>query len=110
MGTDVLSLIHPHIPSNSEYLLGKKPNIRYSDIWLFHCGATRIRTGDTRIFSPMLYLLSYGTIINFAFQNPLISFAGAKLGIFLILTKFFQKKIRNIIFFTRNSCHNNIFL
>ena len=26
------------------------------------CGATRIRTGDTRIFSPMLYLLSYGTI------------------------------------------------
>ena len=24
-------------------------------------GATRIRTGDTRIFSPMLYLLSYGT-------------------------------------------------
>jgi len=40
----------------------------------------------------------------------LISFAGAKLGIFLILTKFFQKKIRNIIFFTGNSCHNNIFL
>jgi len=39
-----------------------------------------------------------------------ISFAGAKLGIFLILTKFFQKKIRNIIFFNRNSCHNNIFL
>lgn len=24
-------------------------------------GATRIRTGDTRIFSPMLYQLSYGT-------------------------------------------------
>ena len=27
-------------------------------------GATRIRTGDTRIFSPMLYLLSYGTIVS----------------------------------------------
>ena len=25
------------------------------------CGTTRIRTGDTRIFSPMLYQLSYGT-------------------------------------------------
>ena len=25
-------------------------------------GTTRIRTGDTRIFSPMLYQLSYGTI------------------------------------------------
>ena len=26
-------------------------------------GATRNRTGDTRIFSPLLYHLSYGTII-----------------------------------------------
>ena len=25
------------------------------------CGATRNRTGDTRIFSPLLYQLSYGT-------------------------------------------------
>ena len=29
---------------------------------IHHCGATRIRTGDTRIFSPMLYQLSYGTL------------------------------------------------
>ena len=28
---------------------------------LFYCGATRNRTGDTRIFSPLLYQLSYGT-------------------------------------------------
>ena len=28
------------------------------------CGATRNRTGDTRIFSPLLYQLSYGTIIS----------------------------------------------
>ena len=27
------------------------------------CGATGIRTRDTRIFSPLLYQLSYGTII-----------------------------------------------
>ena len=27
----------------------------------FCSGTTRIRTGDTRIFSPMLYQLSYGT-------------------------------------------------
>ncbi len=35
-------------------------------------GATRNRTGDTRIFSPLLYQLSYGTF----------GFAGAKIGIF----------------------------
>ena len=28
----------------------------------FSCGTTRNRTGDTRIFSPLLYQLSYGTI------------------------------------------------
>ena len=32
----------------------------------FSCGTTRNRTGDTRIFSPLLYQLSYGTIINYA--------------------------------------------
>ena len=35
------------------------------------CGATRNRTGDTRIFSPLLYQLSYGTII---FANPYLEF------------------------------------
>ncbi len=30
---------------------------------LIFSGATRNRTGDTRIFSPLLYQLSYGTII-----------------------------------------------
>ena len=29
----------------------------------FGGGATRNRTGDTRIFSPLLYQLSYGTIV-----------------------------------------------
>ncbi len=36
----------------------KKPSISAG---LF-CGATRNRTKDTRIFSPLLYLLSYGTL------------------------------------------------
>ncbi len=45
-------------------------------------GATRNRTGDTRIFSPLLYQLSYGTVafasakvvIYFKTPNNLISF------------------------------------
>ena len=32
----------------------------------FICGATRNRTGDTRIFSPLLYQLSYGTLKVFS--------------------------------------------
>ena len=31
----------------------------------FFSGATRNRTGDTRIFSPLLYQLSYGTVVLF---------------------------------------------
>ena len=30
---------------------------------LLQGGATRNRTGDTRIFSPLLYQLSYGTVV-----------------------------------------------
>ena len=33
------------------------------------CGTTRNRTGDTRIFSPLLYQLSYGTIISLSNSN-----------------------------------------
>ena len=33
-----------------------------------YCGTTRNRTGDTRIFSPLLYQLSYGTN-NFLFTG-----------------------------------------
>ncbi len=32
---------------------------------LIFSGATRNRTGDTRIFSPLLYQLSYGTVVLF---------------------------------------------
>ena len=40
-------------------------------------GATRNRTGDTRIFSPLLYQLSYGTII---LQEGFPLIAGAKVS------------------------------
>ena len=46
------------------------------------CGATRNRTGDTRIFSPLLYQLSYGTIV----------FGGANIEVIFISAKFLQKK------------------
>ena len=51
-------------------------------LYLLSCGATRNRTGDTRIFSPLLYQLSYGTII---FLN-----ADAKVGVFFFSAKFFS--------------------
>ena len=36
--------------------------MKFKDYIIFKSGATRNRTGDTRIFSPLLYQLSYGTI------------------------------------------------
>ena len=46
------------------------------------CGANGNRTSDTRIFSPLLYQLSYGTII----------FACAKIELFLIIFLIFYRK------------------
>ena len=48
----------------------------------FLCGANGNRTSDTRIFSPLLYQLSYGTII----------FACAKIELFLIIFLIFYRK------------------
>ena len=50
---------------------------------LFWGGATRNRTGDTRIFSPLLYQLSYGT--------SLIS--GAKVGLIFETAKQNEEKM-----------------
>ena len=36
----------------------------FSKIEKLFGGATRNRTGDTRIFSPLLYQLSYGTLLD----------------------------------------------
>ena len=58
------------------------------------CGATRNRTGDTRIFSPLLYQLSYGT-------NALFSFATAKVCFFSDSPKFCCK---NIVMFATTNC------
>ena len=46
----------------------------YNNLGLILSGATRNRTGDTRIFSPLLYQLSYGT----SYLRNLIGFATAK--------------------------------
>ena len=68
---------------------------------LYFCGATGNRTSDTRIFSPLLYQLSYGTSLapKFAiFGNPDntdFRKAGAKVLLFFELTKLF------CIFFTK---------
>ena len=40
----------------------------------FLSGATRNRTGDTWIFSPLLYRLSYGTSFRFANLKPYFEF------------------------------------
>ncbi len=53
-------------------------------------GATRNRTGDTRIFSPLLYQLSYGTIVC----NALFSIASAKVDIFFYPPNYIQKKLK----------------
>ena len=44
----------------------------------FFCGATRNRTGDTRIFSPLLYQLSYGTLVRFCECKSTIYFGTDK--------------------------------
>ena len=52
-------------------ILGKEKSLNFFEIQGFtsfaflKSGATRNRTGDTRIFSPLLYQLSYGTIMSF---------------------------------------------
>ena len=50
----------------------------------FSSGATGIRTRDTRIFSPLLYQLSYGT-------KPFCVIASAKVGKIFLSANFFVK-------------------
>ena len=47
--------------TNPAQLTDTKKDSRISEV-SFCGGATRNRTGDTRIFSPLLYQLSYGTV------------------------------------------------
>ena len=52
-------------------VLGKRKSLKclifrdLPNLKSFKSGATRNRTGDTRIFSPLLYQLSYGTVVLF---------------------------------------------
>ena len=55
-------------------------------------GATRNRTGDTRIFSPLLYQLSYGTNLLFSATVRLQRYAK-----FWNLQIFWQKKKEKVI-------------
>ena len=67
-------------------------------------GATRNRTGDTRIFSPLLYQLSYGTksvvkhigtyFSAHSIKNLSFSFVVAKVDIFLILQIFYKFSVK----------------
>ena len=50
---------------NSRFRFGIRSLLLFA---FLQSGATRNRTGDTRIFSPLLYQLSYGTIV-FACAN-----------------------------------------
>ena len=65
----------------------KKPRRRTARLLI--SGATRNRTGDTRIFSPLLYQLSYGTIASFASANlrVILLLAKGRADFLLILSK-----------------------
>ena len=60
----------------------------------FSCGATRNRTGDTRIFSPLLYQLSYGT------ERAYDRFASAKVVSFFELPNFHTLFVAYVGFYT----------
>ena len=69
--------------ANLYYCPKRKTLIDYTSIRAR--GVTRNRTGDTRIFSPLLYQLSYDTRLIFRF-------AGAKVGLFRELCNFLSRK------------------
>ena len=56
-------------------------------------GATGNRTRDTRIFSPLLYQLSYGTIFVYASCLK----ASANIGRFFLPCKYFIKKMQKFL-------------
>ena len=63
------------------------------------CGATRNRTGDTRIFSPLLYQLSYGTVVLFN---------GCKGKHYLLHSKHFNEKYSNKMHFKEDIEKNHV--
>ena len=70
----------------------RKESCISATLW-FSSGATGNRTRDTRIFSPLLYQLSYGTIFLIYFEElPFLPIGIAKVGIFFYPANFFRKK------------------
>ena len=65
----------------------------------FFSGATRNRTGDTRIFSPLLYQLSYGTVVLFN---------GCKGKHYLLHSKHFNEKYSNKMHFKEDLEKNHV--
>ena len=65
----------------------------------FFGGATRNRTGDTRIFSPLLYQLSYGTVVLFN---------GCKGKHYLLHSKHFNEKYLNKMHFKEDIEKNHV--
>ena len=63
--------------------------MREKHLCTFFGGANGNRTSDTRIFSPLLYQLSYGTIV----------FACAKIELFLIIFLIFTVKMKKRRYF-----------
>ena len=55
------------------------------------CGANGNRTSDTRIFSPLLYQLSYGTIVFIFADWGVPVFSDAKVGIIFELARGFSE-------------------
>ena len=83
--------------SNYEYIQKINPAVpewRQAGLFKGGGGANGIRTSDTRIFSPMLYQLSYGTffVALTEFLSSLAKryfvLAGAKVRLFPILANF----------------------
>ena len=68
-------LLHQIACFCGQYIKKKPPKQLYfsgfHDFSFCKSGATRNRTGDTRIFSPLLYQLSYGT--NLLFSATVVS-------------------------------------
>ena len=71
----------------------------FSKIEKFFGGATRNRTGDTRIFSPLLYQLSYGTVVLFN---------GCKGKHYLLHSKHFNEKYSNKMHFKEDIEKNHV--
>ena len=63
----------------------RKKHLKFNIQVFLSSGATRNRTGDTRIFSPLLYRLSYGTNVA--------KIESAKVTAFLGIAKFAHEKV-----------------